>query len=119
LALDHPDRLKQGRIYYESAARNNNPDWVKRYVHAQFGKDPSGTAVFRESFRSTFHVAQGLEPVYGLPLLVGQDFGRDPCSIICQPNHRGRLLVPEEVIAEDMGLEFHIERALRPVLMQP
>jgi hypothetical protein len=118
LPIDHPKRLAQGRLYYERLSRSNGADWVRRYVNAQFGDDPSGTAVFRESFKRSFHVVDSLTPVVGHPLLVGQDFGRDPCSIICQIDHRGRLLVLEEVIAEDIGLELHVSRAVRPVMMQ-
>jgi len=117
LPLDDPARLAQGRKYYERLARSNGIDWVRRYVHAQFGDDPSGSAVFRESFKSAFHVVDELEPVNSLPLLIGQDFGRDPCSLICQVDHRGRLLVLEEIIAEGIGLELHIDRAVRPVLL--
>jgi hypothetical protein len=116
---DDPARLAQGRLYYERLARSNNIDWVKRYVHAQFGNDPSGTAVFRESFKSSFHAADGLIPNRFAPLVVGQDFGRDPWSIITQMDARGRLLVLEEIEAEDIGLEQHIQRSLRPVLMRP
>ncbi len=122
LDLNDPEqrakRRAQGRTYYERFIRNNSPDWCRRYVHAQFGDDPSGTAVFRESFKHSFHVVEDLEPVASFPLLVGQDFGRDPCSIICQLDHRGRLLVLEEVVAEDIGLELHIERSLRATLMK-
>lgn len=118
LPEDHPRRLAQGRLYYERAARNNNQDWVKRYVHAQFGNDPSGTAVFRDSFKSSFHVRSDLEPNKFYPLLIGQDFGRDPCSAIFQMDARGRLVCLEEVLAEDIGLEGHLEKNLRPVLMQ-
>lgn len=110
-------RRAQGRTYYERFIRSNSEDWCTRYVHAQFGPDPSGTAVFRESFKHSFHVVEDLMPVPNLPLIVGQDFGRDPCAIICQLDHRGRLLVLKEVVAEDIGLELHIERALRPALM--
>lgn len=117
MSLKDPARKAQGRIYYDRLARNNSPDWVKRYVNAQFGDDPSGTAVYRESFKRAFHVVPELSPVVGHPLIVGQDFGRDPCSIICQMDHKGRLLVLEEVIAEDMGLELQL-KALRPVLLQ-
>lgn len=119
LPVDHPDRLAQGRKYYERLSRANSPDWIRRYVHAQFGDDPSGTAVFRESFKSAFHTVDSLDPVTGHPLLVGQDFGRDPCTLICQVDHRGRLLVLQEIIAEDIGLELHVERAVRPALMDP
>lgn len=118
LPLGHPQRIMQGRTYYERFIRNNSPDWVQRYVHAQFGEDPSGTAVFRESFKASFHTAENVEPVYGHPLIVGLDFGRDPCAIICQADHRGRLLVLEEVIAEDIGLELQLQRAIKPTLLK-
>ena len=116
LALDSEARLAQGRSYYERLARGHSPDWVLRYVHAKYGNDPSGTAVFRESFNRSFHVRDNLSAVSAQPILVGQDFGRDPCSVIGQLDHKGRLLILEEVIAEDTGLEMHIEKALRPVL---
>lgn len=111
-------RRQQGRKYYERFIRSNSPDWCKRYVHAQYGDDPSGSAVFRESFKRGWHVVEDLTPVSGWPLLVGLDFGRDPCAIICQPDHRGRLLVLEEVIAEDIGLELQLQREIKPALMQ-
>ena len=111
-------RRDQGRKYYERFIRSNSPDWCKRYVHAQYGDDPSGTAVFRESFKRHWHCVNDLTPVSGWPIIVGLDFGRDPCAVICQPDHRGRLLVLEEVIAEDIGLELQLQRALKPALMQ-
>lgn len=112
-----PQRQAQGRLYYERLSRNNNPDWVTRYVHAKYGDDPSGTAVFRESFKTSFHVREGVIPVEGHPLIVGQDFGRDPWSIITQLDHKGRLLVLGEAAAEDIGLELHVQQTLRPLLM--
>lgn len=127
LAPDDPVRRAQGRTYYERFLRSNSPDWCTRYVFAEYGDDPSGSAVFKDTFVRDFHVASyrdenGLriltevDPVHGHPIIVGQDFGRDPCSIICQLDHKGRLLILDECIAEDMGLEMHIERNLRPLL---
>jgi hypothetical protein len=120
LPLDHPERLARGREYYDRAVRmyGEDSDWVTRYVKAEYGDDPSGTAVFRTSFKGNWHVADDLTPVMGHPLLVAQDFGRDPCSLICQYDHKGRLLVLEEVVAEDVGLQLHVERNLKPVLSQ-
>jgi len=112
------ENLPGGREYYERLSRSNGEDWVRRYVHAQYGADPSGSAVYRESFKQAFHVVDHLEPVMVHPLIVGQDFGRNPCSIICQMDHKGRLLVLEEVLEEDIGLELHVRRALKPALMQ-
>jgi len=117
MPLDDPRRLKQGRTYYERFIRNNSEDWCTRYVHAQYGDDPSGSAVYRESYKAAFHLVDEVMPVNGHPLLVGLDFGRDPCAIICQLDHKGRLLVLEEVIATDLGLELQLQRNLKPALM--
>jgi hypothetical protein len=119
LPVDHPDRIAQGRAYYERLARSNNENWVTRYVHAQFGPDPSGTAVYAGAFRPSFHCVDQLEPVPGMPLYVGQDFGRDPWAVICQVDYKGRLLVLEEIASTDMGLIRHCREHLRPRLMLP
>lgn len=105
--------------YYGRLAENPNRDWVRRYVECEYGEDPSGVAVFRDCFKRSFHTVDKLEPVLGKPLLLGQDFGRSPCTLICQTDHKGRLLVLEEVLAEDTGLETHITRSLKPVLYHP
>jgi len=119
LPLTSEVRKAQGRTYYERFLRSNTEDWCRRYVHAQYGDDPSGSAVFKDSFKAAFHVVEGVTPVVGHPLIIGQDFGRDPCSVICQLDHKGRLLVLEEVVADDIGLELHVERNLRPALNDP
>jgi hypothetical protein len=118
MPMDAPDRIAQGRQYYERFVRSNSPDWCTRYVYAEYGPDPSGTAVYRESFKMTWHVVDEVEPVSGHPLIVGLDFGRDPCAVICQLDHRGRLLILEEIMAEDIGLELQLSRAIKPQLMQ-
>jgi hypothetical protein len=119
LPIGHPERHAQGRRYYERLARSNNQNWVKRYVHAEFGPDPSGTAVYAGSFRIKFHAVDNLEPHPNTTLYIGQDFGRDPWSIIMQLDYRGRLLVLEEVPAEDIGLRTHLRTNLRPKLADP
>lgn len=109
--------LPGGREYYERQARGQSAAWIQRYVHAKYGPDPSGSAVFRDSFTYSFHTFDELQPVPGRPLIVGQDFGRDPWSVICQVDHRGRFLILEEVMGEDVGLEQHISLNLRPRVM--
>ena len=111
--------LPGGREYYLRLSRSHNSDWVKRYVHAQYGEDPSGSAVFRESFKRSFHTVDSLDPVHGSVILVGQDFGRHPCSLVAQVDHKGRLLVLDELVAEDTGLEAHASVSLRAKLFTP
>lgn len=119
LPLNHPDRLGQGRKYYERFVETYglDSDWVRRYVKAEYGDDPSGAAVFKNTFRSDFHTADETFLIPGYPLIVGQDFGRNPWSIICQVDHQGRLIVHEEVAATNVGLEKHVNQNLRPVLL--
>lgn len=118
LPLNDPARLAQGRKYYERFVEmyGEESDWVKRYVHAQYGDDPSSEAVFRATFRADFHVVDHTLPIPGYPLIIGQDFGRNPWSLICQMDHMGRLLVHEEVAATNVGLEKHVNQHLRPRL---
>jgi len=112
------DNLPGGRAYYERLSRGQSAEWVRRYVDAQYGNDPSGMAVFRDSFTGSFHGRDSIDPIPGLPLIVGQDFGRDPWSVICQLDHRGRFLVLEEVEGTSIGLEQHMLLNLRPAIMQ-
>lgn len=115
----HPVRLAQGRMYYENLVNTygDNSNWVKRYVHAQYGDDPSGAAVFKNTFRSDFHIVPDTMLIPGYPILLGQDFGRNPWTLICQADHMGRLLVHKEVPGVNVGLEKHIQESLRPTLM--
>jgi hypothetical protein len=112
-------RRAQGRKYYEHFLQMYGSDhpWVRRYVYAEYGDDPSGEAVFKASFKPSFHVVPDTFVIPGYPLIVGQDFGRDPFSVICQVDHIGRLLVHQEVPAANIGLEKHVEQNLRPKLM--
>lgn len=119
LPLDHPDRLAQGRKYYDRFVEmyGEDSDWVRRYVKAEYGNDPSGMAVFKESFRTDFHVVDDTMVIPGYPLIIAQDFGRNPWSLICQADHMGRLLVHQEVPATNMGLEKHLNQNLKPLLL--
>ena len=118
LAEEDPRRRASGRRYYERFLETygNESDWCRRYVHAQYGNDPSGEAVFRQSFKTSWHTVDDTLVIPGYPLIVGQDFGRNPWSVIAQLDHMGRLLVHEEVSATNIGLEKHVSESLKPRL---
>ena len=123
LPEDDPRRIAQGRGYYNRLLSMGTPDYIRRYVWSEFGRDPSGAAVFAESFKYDFHVADHLDPVYSRMLVVGQDFGRSPWSVITQLDHSGRLMVLEEVAGrgptgDNIGLQQHVQQNLIPVLTQ-
>ena len=120
-----PRRLAQGRTYYERLCEGKSAAWIDRYVHAKYGIDPSGRAVYADTFKATtpegypWHVVPSLTPIPGCTLLIGQDFGRDPCALLTQVDPMGRFLVLEEVMSLRIGLELHLDTRLRPILMQP
>lgn len=120
LPIGHPLRIAAGRKYYERliGMYGEDSDWVKRYVKAEYGDDPSGAAVFKNSFRPDFHIVNDTQLIPGYPLLLAQDFGRNPWTLICQCDHMGRLVVHEEVPATNVGLEKHVNTSLRPRLFQ-
>lgn len=110
-----PGRLPPG--YYEDLVASNNADWVDVHVHAKYGKSLSGQAVFRASFKPDFHVTyNSLKPIPSLPLMIGQDFGRTPASLVSQVDNRGRLLIFNECVSVDMGIEQFATSTLRPLM---
>jgi hypothetical protein len=118
LPFNHPTRLAHGRQYYERflAMYGSSHAWVKRYVYAQYGDDPSGEAVFKSTFKPSFHTVAETLVIPGYPLIIGQDFGRNPWSLIGQVDHLGRVLIHQEIAATNVGLEKHVEESLRPAL---
>jgi len=106
--------------YYDNLLANNNEDWSNIHVHAQYGKSLGGQAVFRASFKPDFHVVEADELVLidTMPIMIGQDFGRTPASLIGQIDNRGRLVIHDELTSEDMGIEQFATTKLRPLLYE-
>lgn len=103
--------------YYESLIEANSADWVDVHVHAKYGKSLSGQAVWRASFRQDFHVTYNdVKPIPGRPLMIGQDFGRTPASLIAQIDARGRLVVFREITTKDSGIEQFAVSDIKPTL---
>ncbi len=104
--------------YYERLEANNSPDWVDVHVHGKYGKSLSGQAVFRRTFQPGFHVTYNdLRPQPSMPIMLAQDFGRTPATLITQVDNRARLLVLREVTGDGMGIEQFATTKLRPEMV--
>lgn len=104
LPLNHSDRLAQGRTYYERLEGGKEQDWVKVYVHGEYGYVTEGRPVY-SMYRDSIHTAQAaIEPVRNLPLLLGVDFGLTPAAVIAQKLVDGRWLILDELCADDCGI---------------
>ena len=75
------------------------PDWyVRRFVHNKYGYSREGLPVYR-SFDQTRHIASAkLDPVEGLPLLIGMDAALHPAAILGQPMPNGQIRITDELV---------------------
>lgn len=102
--------------YYQDMMDGADKDWINVHVHAKYGRSKLGRPVYEDTFVPEFHCADGLQPMHGTPLIIGQDFGRTPAAALFQRDARGRVLLLDELVSENMGLESFIDRKLKPLL---
>lgn len=106
--------------YYWTLLDGASSEWAERFVFGQWGESLQGQAVFKNTFKDTFHVAKGpLTPSAGHALIIGMDFARAPAAIIMQIDHLGRLLVLQELYEENMGVEKFVRDRLMPMMFSP
>ena len=112
--------LPGGYEYYWTLLNGASPEWSERFVFGQWGESLQGQAVFKNTFSEKFHVAKSeLTLSVGHALIIGMDFARAPAAVIMQVDHLGRLLVLQEVFAENMGVEKFTRDLLMPVVFSP
>lgn len=87
--------------YYNRQVHGKNNDWVRVYLAAEYGYVSDGRAVFPE-YSDTDHSVD-LEPIEGLPIHVGADWGLTPAAVIMQQTPTGQILVLDEVVSTDVG----------------
>ncbi len=103
--------------YYQNLMKDKNPEYIKVYVHGEYGYVQDGKPVHPD-FKDSLHVAkEDLKPIFNLPLIIGMDFGLEVACIICQLTPRGRFIVLEEIVSEDMGIRRMVRDYLKPTLI--
>jgi hypothetical protein len=106
--------------YYNNLIKGQPREFIKVAACGLWGEDMSGQVVWRDSFATHTHVAEGeIIPTPTYPLIVGLDLGRQPTAVICQNDTLGRFNVLDEVISEGMGLETFCAELLVPRLQTP
>ncbi|MEW6495379.1 MAG: hypothetical protein AB1589_23105 [Cyanobacteriota bacterium] len=98
--------------YYTRMMNGADPDWVRVHVHNQYGFIISGKPVFSE-YNDLIHSVDELKPVKGLKIVRGWDFGLTPACVFFQLDARGKMLVLDEVVSEDMGIERFADVVLK------
>ena len=92
--------------YYERMIPGKDPEWIKVFVHGQYGFVSDGKPVY-PNFKDRLHVSENIiEFDKNYPLWVGLDFGRTPAAVFLQ-DIRGQWRAIDEITTTDMGaMEF-------------
>lgn len=105
--------LPNGRGYYENLSRGKDPEWIKVYIHGQYGFVIDGRPVFPE-YADHWH-CKAVKPVKGSDIVVGLDFGLTPAAILTQITPGGQFVVVDELCATDMGFERFADELLTKI----
>jgi hypothetical protein len=104
-----------GYEYWLRQIPGKDAQWIKVFVLGEYGSVHDGKPVYSE-YNDSLHVRE-LNPIPGVQLQIGLDFGLTPAAVIAQNDARGRLLVIDELCGEDMGISGFLEDVLIPQLM--
>lgn len=88
--------------YYRRIITGKDKSWIDVYVMNKLGSVRDGRPVYPEWNDSVHLSPVSLDPVPGIPLIVGVDFGLTPAAAICQ-SVRGKWAILRELVASDMG----------------
>lgn len=89
--------------YYLTRMAGKAPDYIRVYYCNQYGFIKEGKPVYPEYVDTVHCASEVLEPVKGLPIWVGIDFGLTPAALLGQRLPNGRWLWIDELVTEDMG----------------
>jgi hypothetical protein len=104
--------------YYQNLAKGKDEMYTRIYIHGQYGYLVSGKPVF-QSFADNIHVSPHiLEPMKGLDVILGFDFGLQPAVSIGQITPLGQLRILDELVSDGMGIRQFCENQLLPLLRQ-
>jgi hypothetical protein len=102
--------------YYSDLAQGKDEMYIRVYIHGQYGYMLSGRPVFT-GFVDNVHVARHvLEPIKGLDLLIGFDFGLQPACTIAQITPLGQLRILDELVSDGMAIKQFSINQLLPLL---
>lgn len=89
--------------YYENMMSGADADFIKVYVDGEYGYVKDGKPIF-PMYSDALHCAD-VEPVKGVVIQRGWDFGLTPACVLTQIHPDGRWLVFDELTADDLGID--------------
>jgi len=108
------ENLPEG--YYDTTGRSE--EYIRVFIDGEYGLSNNGKPVY-QYFRPDYHMAKSaLRPIINgsRPVIVGMDLGLTPAALIGQQDPRGRALIYDELVSEDMGVQRFTRTMLKPLL---
>lgn len=113
-AAENVQNHSLGFEYWMRQVPGKTDQWINVFVLGQYGSVHDGKPVYPE-WNDGLHVKE-IQPIPGVPLRIGFDFGLTPAAIITQNDSRGRLLVLDELCGTDIGIRGFLDDVLLPQL---
>tara|TARA_R110000772_G_scaffold2045_3_gene7024 strand:- start:661 stop:1770 length:1110 start_codon:yes stop_codon:yes gene_type:complete len=113
---ENVENLPEG--YYDIQGRSD--EYVRVYIDGEYGLSTAGQPVYKY-FRPDYHMAhQTLQPIVNgvRPIVIGMDLGLTPAAVIAQQDPRGRVLILDEAVSFDMGIQRFIRTVLKPLIIE-
>lgn len=102
--------------YYDTQGRSE--EYIRVYIDGEYGLSSAGQPVYKY-FRPDYHMgSETLRPIINgvRPIVVGMDLGLTPAAVIGQQDPRGRVLILDEAVSFDMGIQRFVRTILKPLL---
>lgn len=107
LSVDAENRDNLPANYYERQISGKDEDWVKVYVHGEYGFVRDGKPVYPE-YKDSLHCRE-FDIVRSWPVYVGIDFGLTPAAVFGQKTTMGGWRWHSELVTQDMGAKRFAE----------
>lgn len=102
-AAENIAHLPGGYDYYQRMIPGKSDEWIKVYVLGEYGSSFDGKPIYPEYVDSMHCADDVLEPMRGLPLYLGHDYGRTPACAILQLTPHGQLRILDELLVDASG----------------
>lgn len=106
--------------YYTNLVVGKDEGYVKAYIDGEYAYMRDGKPVF-SSYNEGKHLAkENLNPIKGIGIVIGLDCsGLTPAAVFTQVDHRGRMLVLDEIFFEDACIDIRefAKSFIKPKLM--
>lgn len=109
--------LPDGHNYYLRQIPSKTDDWINVFLLGNYGSTRDGKPVYPEYNDKVHALDKNVEAERGLPIVLGWDFGLTPACVIMQVSARGKIIILDELISEDMGIRQFANEIVKPHLV--